>query len=30
MSAIADVLLIVFFSLMVASAIVLILIDHKD
>ena len=30
MSAIADILLIVFFSLMVASAIVFILIDHKD
>ena len=30
MSAIADILLIVFLSLMVASVIVLILIDHKD
>ena len=30
MSAIADILLIVFFSLMIAAAIVFILIDHKD
>ena len=30
MSAIADILLIVFFSLMVAAAIVFVLIDRKD
>ena len=30
MSAIADILMIVFFSLLVAATIVLILIDHKD
>lgn len=30
MSAIADILLIVFFSLMVVASIVFILIDHKD
>ena len=30
MSAIADILLIVFLSLLVAAAIVFILIDHKD